>query len=152
LSAIIPGSTVPWVTRKLGLSSHEPPAPPAILAIESRQPLTGEIASFYVDEGLAVAGATIGELEFPEGAAVSLVVRGNDLIAPKDSTTLSPGDHVYIISRPGVRAFMQLLCGMVAEEARRGRGPPIPPTYDHRVPVPVAAARPLVIGPGRKGT
>src|SRR5690606_22469189 len=94
LSAIIPGSTVPWVTRKLGLSSHGPPAPPAILAIESRQPLTGEIASFYVDEGLAVAGATIGELEFPEGAAVSLVVRGNDLIAPKDSTTLSPGDHV----------------------------------------------------------
>jgi len=116
LSAIIPGSTVPWVTRKLGLSSHEPPAPPAILAIESRQPLTGEIASFYVDEGLAVAGATIGELEFPEGAAVSLVVRGNDLIAPKDSTTLSPGDHVYIISRPEDRAFMQLLFGRAEEE------------------------------------
>src|SRR5690606_41688712 len=109
LSAIIPGSTVPWVPRKLGLSPHEPPAPPAILAIESRQPLTGEIASFYVDEGLAVAGATVGELELPECAAVSLVVRGNDLIAPKDSTTLYPSDHVYIIARPEDGADMQLL-------------------------------------------
>ncbi|HEU5050723.1 MAG TPA: potassium/proton antiporter [Gemmatimonadales bacterium] len=115
LSAIIPGSTVAWVTKRLGLSSREPPPPPAILAIESRQPLAGEIASYYVAEGLAVAGAEIADLGLPDTAAVSLIVRGNELIPPKENTVLRVGDHVYIVSRPDDRNYIQLLFGREEE-------------------------------------
>jgi hypothetical protein len=43
---------VAWVTRRLGLQKAEAPAPQAVLAIESRLPLEGELMSFYIDEAL----------------------------------------------------------------------------------------------------
>ena len=116
LSAIVPGSTVAWVTRKLRLATPEMPTAPAILAVESRQRLNGDLSSYYIGEGLAVAGAEIADLGLPEGAAVSLIIRGNDLIPPKESTVLSAGDHVYIVSRPEDRNFVQLLFGRAEDE------------------------------------
>ena len=110
-NAFVPGATVPWVTRRLGLESAEPPAPPAVLEIESRQPLEGELLSFYVDEALAVVGVPISELPFPDGAAATLIVRGRELIAPKGHTMLTPGDHVYIFARPQDRPYIQLMLG-----------------------------------------
>jgi cell volume regulation protein A len=111
VGALVPGATVPWVTRRLGLESAEPPAPPAVLEIESRQPLEGELLSFYVDEALAVVGVPIADLPFPEGAAATLIVRGRELIAPKGQTVLIPGDHVYVFARPHDRPYIQLMLG-----------------------------------------
>ncbi len=111
VTALVPGGTVAWVTRRLGLHSGEGPAPPAVLQIESRTPLKGEVLSFAIDPALAVVGLPLAELPFPEGAAATLIVRGDELIAPRGSTTLQPGDHLYIVSRPEDRAFVQLLFG-----------------------------------------
>jgi cell volume regulation protein A len=116
VGAIIPGGTVAWATRKLGLQSNEPPAPQAVLAIESRMPLRGELMSFYVDEALVVNGLRLEELDFTEGAAVALIVRGNELVPPKGSTVLRPGDHVYIIAQAEDRPFIQLMFGRPEEE------------------------------------
>jgi cell volume regulation protein A len=111
VNALVPGATVPWVTRRLGLESRDPPRPPAVLEIESRKQLTGELLSFYVDDSLAVAGVPLAELPFPESAAVTLLVRGDALIAPKGDTTLVEGDHVYVFARPEDRPFVLLLFG-----------------------------------------
>ena len=75
------------------------------------QPLRGELMSFYIDPALAVAGIAIAELPFPDGSAVTLVVRGEELVAPRGSTVLEPGDHVYVFSRPEDRTFIQLMFG-----------------------------------------
>jgi potassium/hydrogen antiporter len=115
-TALVPGATVAWVTRKLGLHSKEPPAPQAVLAIESRQPLQGELMSFYIDEALVVAGMPADELPLPEGAAVTLIVRGNSLIPPRPGLTLQPGDHVHVIAQPEDRGFIQLMFGRPEEE------------------------------------
>jgi cell volume regulation protein A len=111
VNALIPGGTVAWVTRRLGLQASEPPAPQAVLAIESRLPLEGELLSFYIDEALVVAGIPLEELDFPEGSTVMLIVRGNRLVPPKGSTTLDPGDHVYVVTRPEDKPLMQLMFG-----------------------------------------
>lgn len=111
INAFLPGATVPWVTRRLGLEQPEPPAPRAVLEIESLQPLEGTLRSFYVDEALAVAGLPLRDVPFPEGASAVLVVRGRDLLAPKGSTVLMPGDHVYVFARPADVALVQLLFG-----------------------------------------
>ena len=111
VSALVPGGTVAWVTRRLGLESGEPPAPMALLEIESMTPLKGDLMSFYIDEALAVTGASLAELPFPTGAAATLILRDQELIAPKGSTVLSPGDHVYVFSRPEDRPFIQLMFG-----------------------------------------
>jgi cell volume regulation protein A len=115
-NAIVPGSTVGWVTRRLGLQSSEPPAPQAVLAIESRMPLRGELLSYHIDEALVVAGMRLDDLEFPEGASVSLVVRDNLLVPAKPTTVLQPGDHVYIIAQPEDRTIIQLMFGRPEED------------------------------------
>jgi cell volume regulation protein A len=114
--ALLPGATVAWVTKRLGLESPEPPAPQAVLAIESRQPLQGELMSFYIDEALVVAGMPVEELPLPEGSAVTLIVRENRLLPPTPGTVLQPGDHVHLIAQPEDRGLIQLMFGRPEED------------------------------------
>ncbi len=116
VNAVVQGGSVGWLTRKLGLQSKEPPAPQAVLAIESRQPLHGELMSFYIDPALVVVGVPLDELPLPEGSAVALIIRGAELLPPKPGTSLQAGDHVHIIAPPGDRAFIQLMFGRPEEE------------------------------------
>jgi cell volume regulation protein A len=111
VNAILPGATVPWVTRKLRLESGEPPPSQAVLEVESLAPLEGELISFYVDEALPVAGATLADLPFPDEAAVTMIVRGSTLIAPKGNTRLEPGDHVYVLTHTEAIPMVRLLFG-----------------------------------------
>jgi cell volume regulation protein A len=111
LNAILPGTTVSAVTRWLGLESEEPPPPTAVLTVESFEQLDGELLSYYIDEALPVAGMTLEELPFPDGAAVTMIVRGRQLIAPNGATRLEVGDHAYVLSRPEGVMMLQLLFG-----------------------------------------
>ncbi|WP_373048661.1 potassium/proton antiporter [Vulgatibacter sp.] len=115
VNAFLPGATVQRVTRWLRLEAPEPPPPAAVLEIASSQILSGDVLSFYVDSSSAVAGSVMADLPFPEGAAVMLVVRGNEMIAPKGQTRLDPGDHVYVFCRPTDRPFVQLMFGRTEE-------------------------------------
>ena len=111
LNAVVPGSTVPLAARFFGLKAESTPPPSAVMEIEAAQPLNAELISFYVTPAVAAAGVSLADLPFPEGAAVSMIVRGNDLIPPKGSTIVEPGDHVYVITRPDDVREMQLLFG-----------------------------------------
>lgn len=116
LNAFLPGLTVPWLTRRLGLLSAEPPPPQAVLDIVSHQPLDGEILSFTVRPALPVAGAKIADLPLPQGSLVMLIVRGNRLVAPRGATSVEPGDHVYVFAMPQDRPLIQLLFGLAEED------------------------------------
>ncbi|HET9466490.1 MAG TPA: potassium/proton antiporter [Gemmatimonadales bacterium] len=116
VNALVQGGSVAWLTQKLGLQSKEPPAPQAVLAIESRQPLQGELMSFYIDEALVVVGVPLEDLPLPERSAVALIIRGSSLVPPKPGTVLQPGDHVHVIAPPEERAFIQLMFGRPEEE------------------------------------
>jgi len=111
VNALVPGATVPWVTRRLGLESGDPPPPPAVLAIESRLPLTGELISFHVHDALAVAGLRLHDVPFPDGAAAVLIIRGGAMLAARGHTVLSPGDHVYVVTSERDRPLVLLLFG-----------------------------------------
>jgi cell volume regulation protein A len=111
VNALVPGATVPWITRRLRLESDEPPPPQAVLHVESSFVLDSELFSFYVDEALPVAGASLAELQFPAGVSVTMIVRGRELIAPKGDTVLTPGDHVYVVAAESDQAFLQLMFG-----------------------------------------
>jgi len=111
LNAILPGTTVSAVTRWLNLESAEPPPPNAVLSVESFDELDGQLLSYYIDEALPVAGMTLEELPFPDGAAVTMIVRGQQLIAPNGATRLEVGDHAYVLSRPEGVGMLQLLFG-----------------------------------------
>lgn len=111
VTAVVPGGTVGWVTRRLGLASGEPAPPAAVLEINSLQPLAGDIVGFTIEEPTAACGATISQLPFPPGANVMLLIRGEELIAPRGTTLLGPGDHLFVFCKPEDRAFIDLLFG-----------------------------------------
>lgn len=111
VTAVVPGGTVGWVTRRLGLATGEPPAPTAVLEINSLTPLAGEILGFTIAEPTAACGAMISQLPFPPGANVMLLIRGDELIAPKGTTLLAPGDHLFVFCKPEDRPFIDLLFG-----------------------------------------
>ncbi|MBA2688924.1 MAG: potassium/proton antiporter [Gemmatimonadaceae bacterium] len=116
VNALIPGMTVGWVTRRLGLESGDPPMPRAVLEIESLQPLSESLTSFYIDEDLDLAGVQLEDIPFPESAGATLIVRGSNLIPPKPSTTLAVGDHLYVFSKPEDLPFIQLMFGRPEEK------------------------------------
>jgi cell volume regulation protein A len=86
-----------------------------VLTIESRLPLEGDLLSFYIDEAVLVAGMSLDELDFPEGASIALIVRGNQLLPARGATVLQPGDHVYVLARPEDRPLVQLMFGRPEE-------------------------------------
>lgn len=55
------------------------------------------------------------------GVAVTLVVRGEEVIMPRGSTALRPGDHVFIAMRKPLKPFIDRLSDPYAET------PPLPP-------------------------
>ncbi|MBN1206012.1 MAG: potassium/proton antiporter [Myxococcaceae bacterium] len=116
VNGFIPGATVPWVTRKLGLAANVPEPPPAVLEIASTQLLNGELSAFYIDAASATAGARISELPFPPESAAMLIVRGLELLAPKGDTVLQAGDHVYVFSRSEDLPFLRLMFGQREDE------------------------------------
>ena len=116
VNAILPGATVPWATKLFGMEVDEPPRPHAVLELESMAPIKGELMAFYVDEALAVAGAPLADLPFPDGAAAALLIRGDEMIAPKGTTVLMPGDYVYVFAKEEDRHFVLLMFGRPEEE------------------------------------
>jgi cell volume regulation protein A len=116
VNALLPGATVKWATRLFGMEVDEPPRPHALLELESMAPLRGELMTFYVDEALAVAGAPLADLPFPDGAAAALIIRGDEMIPPRGTTVLMPGDYIYLFARPEDRHFMLLMFGRPEEE------------------------------------
>jgi potassium/hydrogen antiporter len=111
VSTLLQGSTLGFAARKLGVDVPGPPPPQAVLEISTREHLSGEVLSFYVEPASAVAGSPISELPFPEGSAVMLIVRERQLVAPKGPTVLAPGDHVYVFAEPDDVGLVKLLFG-----------------------------------------
>jgi cell volume regulation protein A len=115
VNAVVPGWTVPWVAKRLGVGTDAKPAPPALIEIQSSRPLASEVLSYLIEPASAVAGSRIADLPFPEHAAILLVVRGDEPIPARGSTVLQAGDHVHLFCRPQDRAFVDLMFGREEE-------------------------------------
>lgn len=115
VGAFVPGATVPWVTRLLRVESAAPPPPSAQVEVDSRSPRGDELRAYFISSELAVAGAMLSEIPFPDGAAVSMLERAGALIAPSGQTRLEPGDYVYIIAPLEHRPHVELLFGQPEE-------------------------------------
>ena len=57
---------------------------------------------YYVADGAAADGATIGALDLGEDAWISMVSRDGQLVQVRGSTQLRGGDEVLLLADPGV--------------------------------------------------
>jgi cell volume regulation protein A len=103
VSAITQGWTLPLAARVLRVQRPPVPEPPVTLEITSLKDVDGDIVEYTLGRDDPAAGRRIRDLSFPDGALVAMVVRGQQMVAPRGSTQLLPGDHVFVLLRPGAR-------------------------------------------------
>jgi potassium/hydrogen antiporter len=115
VSALVQGSTMRWLARRLHVSLPAIPPAAAVVEIHSTRPLGAELLTFEVGAPSAVCGVAIADIPFPPGSSAMLVVRGDELVAPRGDTELRAGDQVYVFCRVEDRGFFQLLFGRATE-------------------------------------
>lgn len=115
LSALLQGSTMRWLARKLRVAKRASPPTATTVEIVSTRPLNTDLLTFEVKAASAVNGVTLADIPFPPGSSAMLVVRGEELVAPRGDTCLQEGDQVYVFCRIEDRGFFQLAFGRPGE-------------------------------------
>jgi cell volume regulation protein A len=99
VSAMLQGTTLEWLAKKLGLlrAAARTEAPIAV----TRDWHSLNLVEFAVDADHAIAGSTVRELGLPREALVVVVVRGDQAIPPRGGTTIEPGDVLFVLTPDG---------------------------------------------------
>ncbi len=111
VSAILQGSTVPWIARKLDLEEPPESTPPITLEITSLRDVNADIVEYTVGDRSRVAGKRLNQVALPEGVVVAMIARGDDLIPPRGSTQIRVADHVFVVLRPDTRPLVDRAFG-----------------------------------------
>ena len=111
LSTLVPGASIVPVARTMGLLEKHRPDPAAAIELHSLRSLDGSVRLYPIDSTLAVCGATLAEIPFPDGAGAILVARDTQLLAARGSTRLLEGDYVYVFCRNTEEPLLSLLFG-----------------------------------------
>lgn len=117
VNSLVPGATVAWLARRTGLAAPAPPVPPAAVELVSLREYAGEFVWYTVARASAVAGATVQELPLPEGCVLTLLLRGDTVVAPRGDTAFREGDHVCVFVTREDRGFLDLVFGREDEDA-----------------------------------
>lgn len=108
VSAVAQGWTLPTMARWLKLG--QPANPPSLsLEINSLRHVDGEIVDYTVSLAARVAEQMLRHLALPDGVLVTLIVRKGNVLMPRGSTIIQPGDHVYIAMRKRLKPFVDSL-------------------------------------------
>ena len=107
ISATVQGSTLPWVAQKLDLTEPPPPTPAASLEITALNEVDAEIVEYTLANHSRAAGRRLSQAALPEGTVVAMITRGTNVIPPRGSTQLKDGDHLFIVTKPETRVFME---------------------------------------------
>ncbi|MBM7171174.1 potassium/proton antiporter [Streptomyces sp. G44] len=99
---LVQGPTLPWLARLLRIGGSSEAAD---LGIESAplERLRGHLLSVAIPEGSRMHGVEVGELRLPQGAAVTLIVRGGESFVPLPTTVLRRGDELLVVATDPVR-------------------------------------------------
>jgi len=116
LSSLVPGATVGAAARWLGIARAGRPAQATSIEVVSLRDFPGEFVWYAVDAVSMAAGAQVKDLSLPTGCLVTLVVRGHEVVVPRGTTLLQPGDQVCAFVTPESRSLLDLLFGTAEDE------------------------------------
>lgn len=111
VSALTQGWSLPLVARRLGLVIPSQPEPAVTLEITSLRHVDGDIVEYTVHPDSRATNRHIRDLALPDGVVISMIAREQRIIPPRGSTRIEPGDHVFLVLRPGVRPLVNRLFG-----------------------------------------
>ncbi|HEX5448565.1 MAG TPA: potassium/proton antiporter [Gaiellaceae bacterium] len=99
VSAVLQGTTLEWVASKLRLLIVTPHPEPPLEVTRAWNSLN--LVEFPVSEAHSIAGSAVRELGLPREALVAVLVRGDDAIPPRGSTTVQAGDVLFLLVPQG---------------------------------------------------
>ena len=96
--------------------------------------LGAEVLEFPVAENDAIVGRVVNELALPREALVNVIVRGDQALLPRGSTTIEGGDRLHILVRQRAREEVE---GLFEHwrEGPIGRPEPVPLRIQGRTPI-----------------
>jgi cell volume regulation protein A len=99
VSVALQGTTLEWVAKKLDLlvSFARAEAPLEV----TRDWHSLHLVEFSVAADHAIAGSAVRELGLPREALVAVLVRGDEAHPPRGTTTIQPGDVLFVLSPHG---------------------------------------------------
>lgn len=66
-----------------------------------------EVTEVLVDKGMPVANLPVSQLQIPEGIILGVLLKGDTVIIPKQSTVIQPGDKLVTFSLAGMRPVLK---------------------------------------------
>jgi cell volume regulation protein A len=105
VSAIVQGSTLEWVARRLGLISPAPPVHEPPLEVGPLSKL--DLVDFAVASDHAVNGSAVRELGLPRDALIAVISRDTETVPPRGSTVVQPGDRLFVLVPHNQRADLE---------------------------------------------
>jgi len=99
VSAVLQGTTLEWVGQKLGLLIASVPTEAPLEVSQHWRSLN--LVEFAVAGHHAIAGSAVRELGLPREALIAVLVRGDEAIPPRGSTTVQPGDVLFVLAPDG---------------------------------------------------
>jgi cell volume regulation protein A len=93
VSALLQGTTLELLARRLGLVSTAPPT-----SVPRVIPPDLYVTEFLVEGNHAISGSAVRELGLPRDALVAVIRRSGDAIPPRGSTVVAAGDRLSIIA------------------------------------------------------
>jgi potassium/hydrogen antiporter len=97
-SALLQGSTIPFVAKLLGLNG--PPVSKRIHSLEliSMDRANAEMLEIEVSPNSPFSGQLVQTIGLPEKTVISAIIRQGDLVMPTGATKLKPKDVLYILT------------------------------------------------------
>jgi cell volume regulation protein A len=123
-STIVQGATFEWLAERLHLTTKEPALQRPLVEVGTIRRLGAEVLEFPVGQSDAIAGRLVNELGLPRDALVSVIVRGDQALLPRGSSTIEGGDRLHILVRQPAREqveglFERWRAGPVGEPEER---------------------------------
>ncbi|KEZ47014.1 MULTISPECIES: potassium/proton antiporter [Metabacillus] len=110
-SALLQGATLTPLANKLKLSESKKNSVPHSLELISIGRTNNEMVELEVGEGAAVSGKELKDIELPNDALITAVIRNEKLHTPRGETNIFSGDTLYILvskkNREKIKAIFQ---------------------------------------------
>lgn len=101
ISALLQGSSVPFVAKKFGLESEDRHAARYPLEFEQFAGIDADMHEVMIPFGSFYSGKKLFEVGIPAGSLVALIARGEGFIIPNGNTVLEEGDVMLIMAETG---------------------------------------------------
>jgi potassium/hydrogen antiporter len=102
-STLLQGVTFEPLANRLGLTGEQPAVQRPLLEVGTIRRLGAEVVEYPVAEDDAIVDRLVNELGLPRDALVNVIVRGDQALLPRGSTTIEAGDRLHILVRQAVR-------------------------------------------------